>query len=116
MKSIYKSVLIVDDDPNQINIIKIYLKDAKLTIATAKNGRHAISILKDKCFDIVLTDYQMPEMDGLTLISKIRTELNLSIPVIMISANETQKNISNFKNVKLLKKPFTQEQIKRFFS
>ncbi|MCK5032605.1 MAG: response regulator [Calditrichia bacterium] len=115
MKKKYNTVLIVDDDPNQVNLIKIYLKQANLDIITAKNGRHALSILKDKSFDLVLTDYQMPEMDGETMISKIRNELKLSIPVVMISANDTQKNLSKFKNVKLLRKPFTPDQIKNIF-
>lgn len=112
----YNTVLIVDDDPNQINLIKIYLKKANVEITTAKNGRHAISILKNNKFDIILTDYQMPEMDGETLISKIRNDLKLSIPVVMISANDTQKDLSIYKNVKLLKKPFTPDQIKNIFN
>ncbi len=116
MKKKYNTVLIVDDDLNQVNLIKIYLKHANLSIATAKNGRHAMSILRNKSFDIVLTDYQMPEMDGETLIERIRNELELSIPVVMISANETQQNLTKFKNVKLLRKPFTPEQIKNIFN
>jgi CheY-like chemotaxis protein len=115
MKIKYKTVLIVDDDPNQINLIKIYIKHVNLNITTAKNGRHALSILKKKKFDIVFTDYQMPEMDGETLISIIRDELKLSTPIVMISANDTQENLSKFKNVKLLRKPFTSEQIKSIF-
>jgi len=115
MKKKFKKVLIVDDDPNQIKLIKLYLKNTDLEISTAKNGRHAIHILKDKLFDIILTDYQMPEMDGGTLISTIRTELNLLIPIIMISANDQQPNLSKYKNVKILKKPFTSEQIKKIF-
>ncbi len=115
MKKNYKSVLIVDDDPNQVKLIKIYLKHTDLEITTAKNGRHALSILKDKNFDIVLTDYQMPEMDGETLISKIRNELKFSMPVVMISANDRQPNLSKYKNIKILRKPFTPDQIKSIF-
>lgn len=111
----YISVLIVDDDPNQVNLLKIYLKNASVKISTAINGRHAMAILKEQSFDIVLTDYQMPEMDGETLISKIRNELKLSIPIVMISANETQQNLSKFRNIRLLKKPFTSDQIKSIF-
>lgn len=115
MQKKHNTVLIVDDDPNQVNLIKIYLKQFNLDITTAKNGRHALSILKDKSIDLVLTDNQMPEMDGETLISKIRNELNLSIPVVLISANDTQQNLLKLKNVKLLRKPFTPEQIKNIF-
>lgn len=115
MKTKYNSVLIVDDDPNQIHLISMYLKQIKINIKNAKNGRQALSILKDKKIDIVLTDYQMPEMDGETLISKIRKDLKLSIPIVMVSANDTQSDFSKFKNVKVLSKPFTQKQIEKIF-
>jgi len=115
MKKNLKKVLIVDDDPNQIKLIKLYLKNTELEITTAKNGRHAVHVLKNKNFDIILTDYQMPEMDGETLISAIRNELKLLIPIIMISANDQQPNLSRYKNIKILKKPFTSEQIKNIF-
>ena len=115
MKKKLKKVLIVDDDPNQIKLIKLYLKNLNLEISTAKNGRHAVHILKDKEFGIILTDYQMPEMDGETLIAIIRNEIKLQIPVIMISANDRQPNLSKYKNIKILKKPFTSDQIKTIF-
>jgi len=115
MKKKLNKVLIVDDDPNQIKLIKLYLKNTDLEISTAKNGRHAVHILKDKVFDIILTDYQMPEMDGETLIVTIRNELKLLIPIVMISANDQQPNLSKYKNIKILKKPFTSEQIKKIF-
>lgn len=111
----FKKILIVDDDPNQIKLIKIYLKNFDLEITTAKNGRHALHIMKDKEFDIILTDYQMPEMDGETLIFNIRNILNSLIPVVMISANDKQPKLSKYKNIKILKKPFTPEQIKNIF-
>ena len=116
MKKKLKKVLIVDDDPNQIKLIKLYLKNMDLEITTAKNGRHAVHILKDKAFDIILTDYQMPEMDGETLISTIRNEIKLQIPVIMISANDRQPNLAKYKNIRILKKPFTSDQIKTIFN
>ena len=115
MKKDFKKVLIVDDDPNQVKLIKIYLKHFALEISTAKNGRHAMHILKDKEFDIILTDYQMPEMDGETLIAKIRTDLKSIIPVVMISANDKQPNLTKYKNIKILRKPFTPDQIKSIF-
>jgi len=115
MKKDFKKVLIVDDDPNQVKLIKIYLKHFDLEITTAKNGRHAMHILKDKKFDIILTDYQMPEMDGETLISRIRTDVKSLIPVVMISANDKQPNLTKYKNIKILRKPFTPDQIKSIF-
>jgi CheY-like chemotaxis protein len=115
MKSKYHKILIVDDDPNQIKLLKIYLKNFDLDISTAKNGRHALHMLQRKEFDLILTDYQMPEMDGGTMISKIREELKSNLPIVVISANDRELNITKHKNVKILRKPFTQDQIKSIF-
>ena len=115
MKAKYKKILIVDDDPNQIKLLKIYLKIFDLDISTAKNGRHALHILQSNEFDLILTDYQMPEMDGETMISKIRLELKFDLPIIVISANDNQLNFRQYKNIKILRKPFTPDQIKSIF-
>jgi CheY-like chemotaxis protein len=57
----------------------------------------------------------MPEMDGETLIGKIREELKLNTPIIVISANDSQLHVSKYKNIKVLRKPFTPDQIKGLF-
>jgi len=106
------TILLVDDDPNQVQLVKIYLKDEKLNFLTAINGRHALATLVKENIDLILTDNQMPEMDGETMIVKIREELKLDIPIYILSANETNSEITNMKNVFALNKPFTSEQIK----
>lgn len=116
MNSKFKKVLIVDDDPNQIKLIKIYLKKFTLEITTAPNGRHALRILSENQFDIILTDYQMPEMDGETLILRVRNELNLLIPIVLISANDKQPKLTKYRNIKILRKPFSSDQIQNIFS
>lgn len=107
------NILIVDDDPNQLKLVAFYLKNERFQIATAKNGRHALETLKNEHIDLVLTDNQMPEMDGETMIRKIREELKSDIPVIIISANETTTNMTKMKNVGVLRKPFTSDQMKQ---
>lgn len=112
MKKKY-NILIVDDDPQQLHLISIYLRDERYNIFTAKNGRHALKKLESETIDLVLTDNQMPEMDGQTLILKIRKELGLKIPILIISANETDKTLVKLKNVSILRKPFTSDQVKK---
>lgn len=112
MKKKY-NILIVDDDPQQLHLISIYLRDEQYNIFTAKNGRHALKKLESETIDLVLTDNQMPEMDGQTLILKIRKELGLKIPILIISANETDKTLVKLKNVSILRKPFTSDQVKK---
>ncbi len=108
-----KNILIVDDDPQQLQLLSIYLKDEDLKILTAKNGRQALKLLQTESINLMLTDNQMPEMDGHTLILKIRKELELKIPIVIISANETDKALIKLKNVSILRKPFTSDEIKK---
>ncbi len=108
-----KNILIVDDDPQQLQLMSIYLKDEDLKILTAKNGRQALKLLQTESINLMLTDNQMPEMDGHTLILKIRKELELKIPIVIISANETDKALIKLKNVSILRKPFTSDEIKK---
>ncbi|HYQ17480.1 MAG TPA: response regulator [Polyangiaceae bacterium] len=64
-------VLIVDDDPEQArSLSRLFAKHRPdLTILTARNGRDATRLMEARCVDLVLTDLQMPEMDGFQLLS-----------------------------------------------
>jgi len=52
-----------------------------------ENGNEAVEILKEKSFDLVLMDIQMPVLDGLSATTIIRKELNLTLPIIALTAN-----------------------------
>jgi len=82
------NILIIDDDPNILNLVKFYLEKDKYTIIGAHNGKLAISLLTKQQFDLILVDMLMPQMDGLTFIKEIREELHLECPVIMVTAQE----------------------------
>lgn len=87
-----KKILLVEDTPYLQQTIKNYLKRKcgdKHIIYTANNGIEALEIVNSKqnselAIDIVITDFQMPEMNGLQLID----ELPLNIPVILLSSDE----------------------------
>ena len=82
-------ILLVED--NQINrlIAVKFLTDWNFDVETAENGLEAISKVKEKRFDIILMDLQMPEMDGIQASEAIRamgTEPYLTIPIIALTA------------------------------
>ena len=79
-----KHVLIVDDEPDLINILKVILtKTKRYKVSSAGNGKKALELLsKDESVDLVLADIQMPEMDGMDLLHKIK-EHNLETPKVM---------------------------------
>ncbi|OEU71927.1 MAG: histidine kinase [Desulfuromonadales bacterium C00003093] len=109
-------VLIVDDFATMRRILKNILRQIGFTnIYEADNGKNALNILKKQKFDLILCDWNMPEMSGLELLSKVRSDNELKdMPFVMVTA-EAQKNniieavqagVNNY-----VVKPFTAETI-----
>lgn len=79
------NILLVDDEPEILAIVKEFLELRKHVVITAGNGRQALDlVLAENDFDIVFSDIKMPEMDGLTFLEKVRSN-SLNLPVILIS-------------------------------
>ncbi|OGV96309.1 MAG: hypothetical protein A2Z59_03120 [Nitrospinae bacterium RIFCSPLOWO2_02_39_17] len=90
-------ILVVDDEPNICSFLAWYLKEKGHTVLAASNGEDAINIVKDERPHIVLLDINMPKMDGITTLKKIK-EIDKEIGVIMITAamdEETGKKALN---------------------
>lgn len=82
-----KFLLVEDEEFNLIvleEMIKIGFPDVE--IVTASNGEEACKILENNSFDLILSDINMPVMDGYTLIKKIKNELLLITPTIAVTA------------------------------
>ena len=85
------SVLVVDDSAvDRLRTEKILAKDAGLTVSVAANGKEALEHLARGLPDIVLTDMQMPEMDGLQLVEEIRSRYP-AVPVILMTAHGSEE-------------------------
>jgi two-component system sensor histidine kinase/response regulator len=70
-----RRILLVDDELNQVSILKSGLaKLPNCEIAVATNGRQALALFAEQPYDLMITDYRMPEMDGLALASLIREQ------------------------------------------
>ena len=80
-------VLIVEDSPTQAEKLKFMLESRGFRVSAASNGREALAHLSDRKPDVVISDIMMPEMDGYTLCSKIRTLSDLAdMPVILVTS------------------------------
>jgi two-component system, chemotaxis family, chemotaxis protein CheY len=118
------NVLVVDDFATMRRIIKNVLKQIGFTnISEADDGKSALKLLKNETFDLVLCDWNMPEMPGIELLRKVRSDDQLKgLPFVLVTA-ETQKDnimeavkagVSNY-----IVKPFTaevvEEKLKKIF-
>lgn len=82
-----KRLLLIDDDPNLILLVKDYLEFRGYEVITAENGRDALEILDQHVPDMIICDVMMPEMDGYTFVEHVRQDPNTSwIPVLFLSA------------------------------
>ena len=79
-----EKILIVDDEKNIRSVLKGLLeKNGFKDILTAENGKQAMAVLEEESVAAIISDLQMPEMDGMTLFKKTRS---LAVPFIIITA------------------------------
>lgn len=88
-------ILIVDDFPTMRRIIKNLLKDLGFeNVDEAEDGAMGLEKLRNGNFDFVVSDWNMPNMDGLEMLKHIRADANLSkLPVLMVTAEAKKENI-----------------------
>ncbi len=113
------SILIVDDSLPMRSVIKRTLKAAGYASSEfhdAANGKEALDLLKNRWIDMVMTDYNMPVMNGLELIQAIKKEEILKdIPVVVISTEGNAAKIKEFMDSGAsgyITKPFTPETVR----
>lgn len=77
-------VLIAEDNPNNQELMKMYVKSFGGVPEIVENGKQALDSFKKEAFDIILMDLNMPVLDGFSTSERIR-ELNPDIPIIAVS-------------------------------
>lgn len=87
--------LVVDDFSTMRRIVRNLLKELGYNNAEeAEDGAQALAMLKNGNFDMVVSDWNMPVMDGLTLLQNIRADARLAkLPVLMVTAEAKKENI-----------------------
>jgi CheY-like chemotaxis protein len=85
------TVLVVDDSAvDRLRAEKLLSKDIGLSVRSATNGKEALHALAQELPDVVITDMQMPEMDGLELVEAIRSKYP-AVPVILMTAHGSEE-------------------------
>jgi len=87
-------VLIVDDEPDYLSIIQERIESWGYEAVKAQGGKQALAIIEENLADIVILDYFMPGMDGVTVLKEIR-RLNKDLAVIMLTAHPDVKGIKS---------------------
>lgn len=105
-------VLIVDDEWNMRNLLRIYLKTEGFLIQEAATGQEALSMIKKHFFDMILLDIMMPDMDGWQVCRVVRE--THTVPILMLTARmETKDKIHGLGlgADDYLTKPFDREEL-----
>jgi serine phosphatase RsbU (regulator of sigma subunit) len=81
-------ILIVDDEPFNVDYLEQELEDLHYETVSAANGQQALDLVRAECPDLILLDIMMPVMDGFEVLARLRADAaTRDIPVIVISAN-----------------------------
>lgn len=110
-------ILVVDDFSTMRRIVKNVLRELGFNnIKEAEDGKAALQVLRSSRIDFIVTDWNMPVMDGLTLLKNVRADAQLkSIPVLMVTAEAKREQIIEAAQSGVngyVVKPFTAQTLK----
>ncbi|MEW5895727.1 MAG: response regulator [Candidatus Omnitrophota bacterium] len=106
-------ILLVDDEPDFLSVVRMRLSKAGYDVICAKDGKDALDHLRLKIPDIIITDVMMPVMDGIDLFQELRNRPDTKdIPIIVITVKDRLE--ASFKAVgvdEFIAKPFEIEDL-----
>lgn len=109
-------ILIIDDEPHNLNILRIFLNSLHYEIVTVEDGKEALSMVRNLMPDLILLDVMMPEITGFEICRQLMGEADFDIPVIFLSANAQKEDILQglrLGAVDYLTKPFDLDVLER---
>jgi len=104
-------ILIVDDEPHVIYVIKQYIERRGYIVSTAENGIRGLEAYEKERPDIIITDIQMPLMSGQEFCEKILERYADNLPIIFVMTSRTDKQLRSWAEkiptIKFLEKPLS---------
>lgn len=108
-------ILLVDDDPEQLSVLSKYLGDEGYRVMTASNGTEAISVDLAQAPQMIITDWEMPGIDGLELCRRLRTQEGAGLVYILVLTGHSDKiqavEALNAGADEFLSKPYTRDEL-----
>lgn len=99
-------VLVVDDEPLIVGMLRDLFEAQGLLVSTATNGDEAIRLLSAGPYDAVITDLNMPRCGGADLIAEIRRREGGRLPVIVLTGDsDAERRLAGMNNLQILRKP-----------
>lgn len=86
-------ILFLEDDHDQAEVVKIWLTDAGHEVTWLDNGQELIRTVKSEQFDMILLDWEVPDLDGYSVLRWLRTNIGQKIPVIFLTARDAAEDI-----------------------
>ena len=89
-----KTIMVVDDNPDIITIVKTILEGKGYTVLSASSGPELLNLLKNQKPDLIILDIMMPEMDGLEVLSQLKAvSETATVPVILLTAKVQYEDV-----------------------
>ncbi|MFI8667801.1 response regulator transcription factor [Qipengyuania sp. NPDC077410] len=108
-------ILIADDDPILVEILKFRLEGAGYSVKTTSNGEDALAAAREKAPDLIVLDSMMPIMSGPEVLTELKSDNELcDIPVVMLTARKSEADIvAGLKSgaAEYLTKPFIPQEL-----
>ena len=107
-----KEILIVDDEPKIVEVIKSYLENSGFAVSCAYNRREAMGIFEKGNYQLIILDLMLPDISGMEICKAIR--LKNRVPIIMLTAKVEEEDILEGLNIgadDYITKPFSPRQL-----
>jgi CheY-like chemotaxis protein len=107
-----RKVLVIDDDPSLLRMVRLALISEAITVITASDGLNGLKELEGQAVDLIVLDLQMPNMDGRTFYRELRSR-GSTVPVIIMSAYSADEARTELGAESAISKPFDPFQLIR---
>ncbi len=110
-----KHVLIVDDSPEVRLSLKELLSSEQIFVHSASDGVEGLEATRDRCYDLVICDVNMPNMNGLEMLQEMRTQsLNIETPTFVLTTESLKNHLDTYQAIKAqtwIVKPYNPQRL-----